>query len=71
MAQTIPLNRTSLWMEAIANGFQEYTKAVYPKGRAVFFGSGANLPQSNVFPLRERKVVSTFCQRAPVPGEAQ
>lgn len=72
MAQTIPLNRTSLWMGAIANGFQENTKAVYPKGRAVFFGSGANLPQSNIFPLRgRRKVLSTFCQKAPVTGKAQ
>lgn len=72
MAQAIPLNRTSLWKEATSNGFQENANAVYPKGRVVFFGSGANLPQSNIFPLRGRlKILSTFCQKALVPGKDQ
>lgn len=72
MAQTILLNRTSLWTEATSNGFQENTNEVYPKGRVFFFAIEANLPQSNIFLLRGRiKVLNTLCQKAPVPRKAQ
>lgn len=61
-------NRRSHWTEATANSFQENTKAVYPKGRAL----SLKVHKAMYSQLRGRmEVPNIICLKAAVPEKAR